>query len=67
LKLGTGDVLQVEDGPGGELVLRLPSRGEANAQIEKGYAWFRKTGRDLAQELQETRRRERQREQRRGP
>ena len=63
LKLGTGDVFKVEDRPNGELVLRAHSRGEAKEQLEKGYAWFRKTGRDLVEELHEARRRERRREQ----
>ncbi len=67
LKLGTGDVLQVEHRPSGEIVLRAHSRDEARRQLEKGYEWFRTTGRDLVEELHEARRQERRRAQGRRP
>lgn len=67
LNLATGDVLQVEERPNGEIVLRAGSREAALRQLAKGHDWFLKTGRDLVDELHQARRRERQREQSRRP
>ena len=67
LNLGTGDVLQIEERPNGEIVLRARSRETALRQIAKGHAWFLDTGRDLVEELHQARRRERRREQSRRP
>ena len=50
--------------PPGErvIILRSPSRDEVRERLTRGYEWFRRTGRDLVEELHESRRRARKRE-----
>jgi AbrB family looped-hinge helix DNA binding protein len=64
LRLTAGEELLVETGPPGErvVVLRGQSRDEIRERLASGYAWFEKTGRDLVEELHESRRRARKRE-----
>jgi hypothetical protein len=54
----------VESGPPGErvIILRGQSREEVRERLANGYAWFERTGRDLVEELHESRRRARKRE-----
>jgi len=65
LHLTAGEPLLVEAGPPGErvIILRGQDRHEIRERLVRGYAWFRRTGRDLVEELHESRRRERKREQ----
>jgi AbrB family looped-hinge helix DNA binding protein len=62
-----GEYLTVEIGAGRERVLTLRARtsDEVEAALSRGYAWFEQTGRDLVEELHESRRRARARERRR--
>jgi AbrB family looped-hinge helix DNA binding protein len=64
LRLTAGEPLLVESGPPGErvIILRSPSRDEVQERLTRGYEWFRRTGRDLVEELHESRRRARKRE-----
>ena len=64
LRLTTGEALLVEAGPPGErvIILRGQSRDEIRKRLVRGYAWFDRTGRDLVEELHESRRRARKRE-----
>ena len=68
LRLATGETLLVETGPPGErvVVLRGQSRDEIRDRLVRAYAWFEKTGRDLVEELHESRRRARKHERSRG-
>ena len=54
----------VETGPPGErvIILRGQSRSEVRERLVRGYSWFRRSGRDLVEELHESRRRARKRE-----
>jgi len=67
LRLTTGEPLLVEAGPPGErvIILRGQSRDEIRERLARGYSWFDRTGRDLVEELHESRRQARKREQ--GP
>ena len=64
LRLTTGEPLLVEAGPPGErvIILRGQSRDEIRQRLVRGYAWFDRTGRDLVEELHESRRQARKRE-----
>jgi len=64
LRLTTGEPLLVETGPPGErvIILRGQSRDELRERLVRGYAWFDRTGRDLVEELHESRRQARKRE-----
>jgi AbrB family looped-hinge helix DNA binding protein len=64
LRLTAGERLLVESGPPGERVMILRGQGkdEIRERLTRGYQWFRRTGRDLVEELQEGRRRARTRE-----
>jgi AbrB family looped-hinge helix DNA binding protein len=64
LRLTAGEPLLVESGPPGErvIILRGQSRDEIRERLADGYAWFERTGRDLVEELHESRRRARKRE-----
>jgi AbrB family looped-hinge helix DNA binding protein len=64
LRLTTGEPLLVEAGPPGErvIILRGQSRDEIRQRLARGYAWFDRTGRDLVEELHESRRQARKRE-----
>jgi AbrB family looped-hinge helix DNA binding protein len=64
LRLTTGEPLLVEAGPPGErmIILRGQSRDEIRQRLVRGYAWFDRTGRDLVEELHESRRQARTRE-----
>jgi AbrB family looped-hinge helix DNA binding protein len=64
LRLIAGEPLLVESGPPGErvIILRGQSRQEVRERLARGYAWFKRTGRDLVEELHESRRRARKRE-----
>ena len=57
-------VILVETGPPGERVI-IPhgrSRDEIRERLARAYSWFERTGRDLVEELHESRRRARKRE-----
>jgi AbrB family looped-hinge helix DNA binding protein len=64
LRLTAGEPLLVETGPPGErvIILRGQSRDEIRERLVRGYAWFDRTGRDLVEELHESRRQARKRE-----
>jgi AbrB family looped-hinge helix DNA binding protein len=64
LRLTTGEALLVETGPPGErvIILRGQSRDEVRDRMTRAYSWFEQTGRDLVEELHESRRRARKRE-----
>jgi AbrB family looped-hinge helix DNA binding protein len=64
LRLAVGEPLVVETGAPGErvVILRGQSRDEIRDRLARGYAWFERTGRDLVEELHESRRRARRRE-----
>ena len=63
LRLATGEALLVETGPPGERVVVLRGQcDEIRDRLVRGYAWFEKTGRDLVEELHESRRQARKRE-----
>jgi AbrB family looped-hinge helix DNA binding protein len=64
LRLNTGELLLVETGPPGErvIILRGQSRDEIRERLVRGYGWFDRTGRDLVEELHESRRQARKRE-----
>lgn len=68
LRLVPGDVLQI-DVDEGKRVIVLKSRDPRDLErlLEIGSEWFRKTGRDLVEELHAARRAERARERRRRP
>ncbi len=65
LRLATGEPLLVETGPPGErvVILRGQSRDEVRERLARAYSWFERTGRDLVEELHESRRQARGREQ----
>jgi len=64
LRLTTGEPLLVEAGAPGErvIILRGQSRYEIRERLVRGHAWFDRTGRDLVEELHESRRQARKRE-----
>lgn len=64
LRLTTGEPLLVEIGPPGErvIILRGQSRDEIRERLTGAYSWFERTGRDLVEELHESRRQARKRE-----
>lgn len=64
LRLTTGEPLLVETGPPGErmIILRGQSRDEVRERLARAYSWFERTGRDLVEELHESRRQEKKRE-----
>ena len=64
LRLTTGEALLVKTGPPGEsvIILRGQSRDEVRERLTRAYSWFERTGRDLVEELHESRRRARKRE-----
>lgn len=64
LGLTTGEPLLVETGPPGErmIILRGQSRVEVQERLAQAYSWFERTGRDLVEELHESRRQARKRE-----
>jgi AbrB family looped-hinge helix DNA binding protein len=64
LRLAAGDALLVETGPPGErvIILRGQSRDEVRDRLTRAYSWFERTGRDLVEELHESRRQARKRE-----
>lgn len=64
LRLAAGDTLLVETGPPGErvIILRGQSRDEVRDRLTRAYSWFERTGRDLVEELHESRRQARKRE-----
>jgi len=64
LRLATGEPLLVETGPPGErvIILRGQSRDEVRERLARAYSWFERTGRDLVEELHESRRQERKHE-----
>jgi AbrB family looped-hinge helix DNA binding protein len=64
LRLTTGEPLLVETGPPGQrvIILRGQSRDEVRERLTRAYSWFERTGRDLVEELHESRRRARTRE-----
>jgi len=64
LKLTVGEELQVEvAGPGARaIILRKGTKREMEERIARAYSWFQKTGRDLVEELHESRRKARTRE-----
>ena len=65
LGLAAGEPLLVETGPPGErvIILRGQSRDEVRARLTRAYSWFERTGRDLVEELHESRRQARRHEQ----
>jgi AbrB family looped-hinge helix DNA binding protein len=65
LRLTTGEPLRVETGPPGErvIILRGQSRDEVRERLARAYSWFQRTGRDLVEELHESRRQARRHEQ----
>jgi AbrB family looped-hinge helix DNA binding protein len=64
LRLAAGEPLLVETGPPGErvIILRGQGRDEARERLAHAYSWFERTGRDLVEELHESRRQARARE-----
>ena len=58
LGLSTGEPLQVELGPAGQrvIILRSQTWNEVQERLIRGYGWFKRTGRDLVEELHEARR-----------
>ena len=64
LRLATGEPLLVETGPPGErvIILRGQTRSEIRERLSQSYSWFQQTGRDLVEELHDSRRRARKRE-----
>lgn len=64
LRLTAGEPLLVETGPAGErtIILRGQTGDEIRDRLTRGYAWFESTGRDLVEELHESRRQARERE-----
>jgi AbrB family looped-hinge helix DNA binding protein len=64
LRLATGEPLLVETGPPGErvIILRGQSRDEVRERLARAYSWFERTGRDLVEELHESRRQARRHE-----
>jgi AbrB family looped-hinge helix DNA binding protein len=64
LRLTAGESLLVETGPAGEptIILRRQSGADVHDRLTRGYAWFEETGRDLVEELHESRRQARERE-----
>jgi AbrB family looped-hinge helix DNA binding protein len=64
LRLTAGEPLLVETGPPGErvVILRGQSRDEVRERVARACSWFERTGRDLVEELHESRRQARKRE-----
>lgn len=58
LRLATGEPLLVEAGPPGErvIILRGQNRDEVRERLARACSWFERTGRDLVEELHESRR-----------
>jgi bifunctional DNA-binding transcriptional regulator/antitoxin component of YhaV-PrlF toxin-antitoxin module len=63
-RLTTGEALLVEIGPPGEgvIILHGQSRDEVRDRLARACSWFERTGRDLVEELHESRRQARKRE-----